>query len=147
MLWRFYGAVMAGRGLTEKQRIWLKHVDDCAASGVSMRVYADRHGLDVQRFYVWKSQLKRLGVLAHDLSRQTDSDPTPQPVLSPLIRAKIVSRPSVEDQRQSTMCPARVTLANGITIEVPPGVAPEALGRLIVAACALAPLSDGETSP
>jgi hypothetical protein len=45
------------------------------------------------------------------------------------------------------MCAARVTLANGITIEIPPGVAPEALGRLIVAACALAPLSDGETSP
>ena len=138
---------MAGRGLTDKQRIWLRHIEDCATAGLSMREYADRHELDVQRFYVWKSQLKRLGVLAHDLSRQTDSDPTPQPVLSPLIRAKIVSRPSVEDQRQLPMCSARVTLANGITIDVPPGVAPEALGRLIVAACALAPLSDNETSP
>jgi hypothetical protein len=138
---------MAGRGLTEKQRIWLKHVDDCAASGVSMRAYADRHGLDVQRFYVWKSQLKQLGVLAHDRAKPNDIDQLPQPALSPLIRAQVVSRPSVEDQRQSTMCAARVTLANGITIEIPPGVAPEALGRLIVAACALAPLSDGETSP
>jgi hypothetical protein len=137
---------MAGRGLTEKQRVWLKHVDDCAVSGVSMRAYADLHGLDVQRFYVWKSQLKQLGVLAHDLSRQNDIDQSPSATLSPLIRAKIVSRPSVEDQRQSTMCPARVTLANGITIEVPPGVAPEALGRLIVAACAVAPLSENETS-
>ena len=138
---------MAGRGLTEKQRIWLKHVDDCAASGVSMRAYADRHGLNVQRFYVWKSQLKQLGVLAHDQAMPNDIDQTLQPTVSPLIRAKIVSRPSVKDQRQSTMCPARVTLANGITIEVPPGVAPEALGRLIASACALAPLSDGETSP
>ena len=138
---------MAGRGLTEKQRIWLKHVDDCAASGVSMRAYADRHGLDVQRFYVWKSQLKQLGVLAHDLASQNDIDQPPQPALSPLIRAQVVSRPSVEDQRQSTMCGALVTLANGITIEVPPGVPPEALGRLIASACALAPLSDGKTSP
>ena len=138
---------MAGRGLTEKQRIWLRHIEDCATAGLSMREYADRHELDVQRFYVWKSQLKQLGVLAHDLSRQNDIDQSPSATLSPLIRAKIVSRPSVEDQRQSTMCPARVTLANGITIEVPPGVAPEALGRLIVAACASAPLSDGETSP
>ena len=137
---------MAGRGLTEKQRVWLKHVDDCAASGVSMRAYADRHGLDVQRFYVWKSQLKQLGVLAHDQAMPNDIDQTLQPTVSPLIRAKIVSRPSVKDQRQSTMCPARVTLANGITIEVPPGVAPEALGRLIVAACAVAPLSEIETS-
>ena len=137
---------MAGRGLTEKQRVWLKHVDDCAAAGVSMRAYADRHGLDVQRFYVWKSQLKQLGVLAHDQAMPNDIDQTLQPTVSPLIRAKIVSRPSVEDQRQSTMCPARVTLANGITIEVPPGVAPEALGRLIVAACAVAPLSEIETS-
>ena len=137
---------MAGRGLTEKQRVWLKHVDDCAASGVSMRAYADRHGLDVQRFYVWKSQLKQLGVLAHDQAMPNDIDQTLQPTVSPLIRAKIVSRPSVKDQRQSTMCPARVTLANGITIEVPPGVAREALGRLIVAACAVAPLSEIETS-
>ena len=138
---------MAGRGLTEKQRVWLKHVDDCAAAGVSMRAYADRHGLDVQRFYVWKSQLKQLGVLAHDLAMPNDIDQPPPPALSPLIRAKIVSRSSVEDQRQLTRCAARVTLANGIAIEVPPGVAPEALGRLIVAACALAPLSDSETSP
>ena len=138
---------MAGRGLTEKQRVWLKHVDDCAAAWVSMRAYADRHGLDVQRFYVWKSQLKQLGVLAHDLAIPNDIDQPLQPALSPLIRAQVVSRPSGENQRQPTMCAARVTLANGIAIEVPPGVAPEALGRLIVAACALAPLSDGEASP
>lgn len=138
---------MAGRVLTEKQRIWLKHVDDCAASGVSMRAYADRHGLDVQRFYVWKSQLKQLGVLAHDLAKPNDIDQPLQPTLSPLIRAKIVSRSPVEDQRQATMCAARVTLANGIAIDVPPGVTPEALGRLIVAACAVAPLSENETSP
>ena len=138
---------MAGRGLTEKQRVWLKHVDDCAAAGVSMRAYADRHGLDVQRFYVWKSQLKQLGVLAHDLSRQNDIDQSPSATLSPLIRAKIVSRPSVENQQQSTMCAARVTLANGIAIEVPPGVAPEALVQLIASACAIGPLADSETSP
>ena len=112
-----------------------------------MRAYADLHGFDVQRFYVWKSQLKQLGVLAKDLAMPNDIDEPPPPALSPLIRAKIVSRPSVEDQRQSTMCAARVTLANGITIEVPPGVAPEALGRLIASACALVPRSEGETSP
>ena len=112
-----------------------------------MRAYADRHGLNVQRFYVWKSQLKQLGVLAHDQAMPNDIDQPLQPTVSPLIRAKIVSRPSVKDQRQSTMCAARVTLANGITIEVPPGVAPEALAQLIAAACAMASLADSETSP
>ena len=138
---------MAVRGLTEKQRTWLEHVERCAATGVSMRAYAERHGLDVQRFYVWKSQLKQLGLLAHDLAMPNDIGQPPPPAPSPLIRAQVVSRSSVEDQRQSTMCAARVTLANGIAIEVPPGVAPEALGRLIVAACALAPRSEGGTSP
>lgn len=33
---------------------------------------ADRHDLDVQRFYIWKSQLKRHGVLAHDLEIPND---------------------------------------------------------------------------
>jgi hypothetical protein len=98
---------MAGRELTDKQRTWLVHVEDCAASGVPMRVYADRHGLDVQRFYVWKSQLKQLGVLAHDQAMPNGIDQPPSATLS-LIRAKIVSRPSVEDQRQSTMCAAAI---------------------------------------
>ncbi|MGB3313979.1 MAG: hypothetical protein WBB85_06175 [Albidovulum sp.] len=98
--------------MTEKQHIWLKHVDDCTASGVSMRAYADRHGLDVQRFYVWKSQLKQLGVLAHNRAKSNDIDQPPPSALSPLIRAQVVSRPS-GNQQQPTMCAARVTLANG----------------------------------
>jgi hypothetical protein len=75
---------MNTRDLSDKQRIWLKHVEGCALAGVSMRAYADRHGLDVQRFYVWKSQLKQLGVLA-----ERDDQPLP-PAPSPLIRAQVV---------------------------------------------------------
>ncbi len=131
---------MARNGLTEKQRIWLRHVEGCTLAGMSMRAYAERHGLDVQRFYVWKSQLKQLGVLA-----ERDDQPLPR-APSPLIRAQVASQPSRTGQRQAAICAARIALDNGITIEVPTGVAPEALGRLISAAMHLAPVSEGEPS-
>jgi hypothetical protein len=131
---------MNTRDLSDKQRIWLKHVEGCALAGVSMRAYADRHGLDVQRFYVWKSQLKQLGVLG-----ERDDQPLP-PAPSPLIRAQVVSQPSRTGHRQAAMCAARIALDNGITIEVPAGLAPQALCRLIGAAMRLAPVSEGEAS-
>ncbi len=47
---------MDDRELTDTQRIWLTHVEACAASGGSMKAYAKEHGLDLQNFYLWKGQ-------------------------------------------------------------------------------------------
>ena len=47
--------------LSSKQREWLDHVEACAATGGSMKAYADEHGLDLQSFYLWKGRLKKQG--------------------------------------------------------------------------------------
>lgn len=52
--------------LTEKQRVWLQHLEDCAASGLSMAAYAAEHDLRVGSLYVWKQNLKRRGLLQGD---------------------------------------------------------------------------------
>ena len=109
---------MADFGLTSTQQFWLGHVEACAAAGVSMKTYAERHGLNLQSFYCWKGQLKKRGLLSPRTS-STDANA--------MIPVAFVAAP---EPRPS----ARLSLANGITIEVPAGVSPEALGRLIGAA-------------
>ena len=104
-----------------------------------MRAYADRHGFDVQQFYSWKSQLKALGVLP-DRAASGTSD---QRSGTSFIRASVSSHrglsavPLAPSDPQSRVCAARISLANGITIEVPAGFAPDALGALISAAMGL----------
>ena len=55
---------MSGDQLSDKQRAWLDHVEACVASGGSMKRYAEKNGLDLQSFYLWKGRLKKLGVIA-----------------------------------------------------------------------------------
>lgn len=136
---------MARDGLTEKQQFWLEHVESCASSGVSMRAYSAQHGLDLQHFYSWKKQLKALGVLSEKglgagrYKRSTERGQTcalNQPP-TPFLRAAVISeeaQPSPESAEPKRSCGARISLANGITIEVPEGIAPDALGALISAA-------------
>lgn len=125
---------MAQRGLTKKQRVWLGHIKACASSGLSMRAYAERHGFDVQRFYVWKSQLKQLGLVDAVAAVEDNNIDGSAHAPSPLIRAQVVSQPSDKVRPQPSFCAARITLANGITIDVPSGFAPEAIGHLVGAA-------------
>ncbi|MAI47279.1 MAG: hypothetical protein CMB79_15775 [Filomicrobium sp.] len=106
---------MSDLGLTSTQQFWLGHVEACEAEGVSMKTYAERHGLNLQSFYCWKGQLKKRGLLSSPLSSTEDNAMLPVAFV-----ASPGSRPS-----------ARILLANGITIEVPPGVSPEMLVRLI----------------
>jgi hypothetical protein len=116
---------MADLGLTPTQQFWLGHVEACEAAGVSMKIYAERHGLNLQSFYCWKGQLKKRRLLSPSAS-STDANA--------MMPVGFVASP---EPRPS----ARISLANGITIEVPSGVSPEALVRLIGAAmdvpCAL----------
>ena len=90
----------------------------CAAAGVSMKTYAERHGLNLQSFYCWKGQLKKRGLL----SPRTSSTET-----NAMVPVAFVAAPKPRPS-------ARLSLANGITIEVPAGVSPEVLARLIGAA-------------
>lgn len=109
---------MADHGLTSTQRFWLEHVKACEAAGVSMKAYVERHGLNLQSFYCWKGQLKKRGLLSPRTS-STDANA--------MVPVAFVAAPTPRPS-------ARLSLANGITIEVPAGVSPEALGRLIGAA-------------
>ena len=106
---------MADLGLTSTQQFWLGHVEACAAAGVSMKTYAERYELNLQSFYCWKGQLKKRGLLSSPVS-STDNNA--------MLPVAFVASPEP--------CPgARILLANGITIEVPSGVPPEVLVRLI----------------
>jgi hypothetical protein len=124
---------MAHLELTPTQQFWLGHIEACAAAGVSMKTYAERHGLNLQSFYCWKGQLKKRGLLSRSTSSTDDNAMLPVRFVASR-EPCVMSRPS-----------ARISLSNGITIEVPPGVSPEALARLIGAAMAV-PASDGSRS-
>lgn len=119
---------MAVLGLTPTQQFWLGHVEACEAAGVSMKGYAERHGLNLQNFYCWKGQLKKRGLL---------SSTPPSTEDTAILPVAFVASPEPKPS-------ARVSLTNGITIEVPPGVSPEALVRLIGAAMDVpSPSEDG----
>ena len=117
--------------MTSTQQFWLEHVEACEGAGVSMKDYAERHGLNLQNFYCWKGQLKKRGLLSPTPS-STDAN-----AMMPV--AFVASR----EPRPS----ARISLANGITIEVPSGVSPEVLVRLVGAAMDVLSVSeDGSRS-
>jgi hypothetical protein len=52
-----------GISMTEQQRYWLKHVQDCEASGKRITEYAAEHDLGVRAMYDGKRQLVKKGVL------------------------------------------------------------------------------------
>ncbi|MFY0611003.1 MAG: transposase [Hyphomicrobiaceae bacterium] len=98
--------------MTSTQQFRLEHVEACAAAGVSMKSYAERYGLNLQSFYGWKGQLKKRGLVSPPLSSRDANAMMPVAVVaSP--GPRVVSGPS-----------ARISLANGVTIEVPSGVSP-----------------------
>jgi len=86
--------------LSEKQRNWLDHVTACGEAEVSMKAYAEKHGLDLQQFYFWKGQLRKLGVVDAEQNRQA------------IASASAMSA----GQLDSKTC---IQLANGVSIEAP----------------------------
>lgn len=54
---------MDGKTLSGEQSAWLVHIEACRSAGVSMKAYAEQHGLDLQSFYLWNGRLKKLGVV------------------------------------------------------------------------------------
>jgi transposase-like protein len=110
---------MAGRSLSKKQRTWLNHVEACATEGVSMKAYAEQHGLDSQNFYFWKGRLRKLGLV----------DPAPVPEREPIETARIMP--------VDVPGKARIQLSNGVSIECPGDVDATALAALLGAAMRL----------
>ena len=111
---------MGGRVFSEKQRIWLNHVEACAAAGVSMKAYAEQHGLDLQNFYFWKGRLRKLGL----------TDPAPAQESIEAARIMPVSAP----RNAGKAC---IQLSNGVSIECPGDVDATALAALLSAAMRL----------
>ena len=103
-------------GLSAKQHEWLQHVEACGAAGMSMKAYAEKHGLDLQQFYFWKGRLKKLGVAVGSSRGRSPS------------AVRVVA---ANDPR------ARIQLSNGVSIEVPGDVDGNGLAALVSAALRL----------
>lgn len=112
---------MDDRDLTDTQRIWLTHVEACVAGGGSMKAYAEKHGLDLQSFYLWKGRLKKLGLVAGRADHPT-----------PRLQALAAATPTHRPPNRRT----RIELANGITIEAPHDIDGDALCTLLRTALA-----------
>ena len=148
---------MARDGFTEKQQFWFDHIESCASLGVTMRAYSEQHGLDLQNFYYWKKHLKALGFLSENglkagrcrrATKRPQACALAQPP-APFLRASLIpteAKPPSESEVRALPCGARISLANGITIAVPAGIAPDALGALIVAAQQIPGSKDGSQS-
>lgn len=53
--------------LSKKQAFWLEHLQACTTTGMSMRAYAQTHGLGISTFYSWKKTLQCKGLLGERL--------------------------------------------------------------------------------
>ena len=103
------------------QQFWLEHVKACEAVGVSMKSYAEQHGLKLQSFYCWKGQLKKRGLLDEGWPRSSTASLVPVDVAL---------------RREPTLVLTRITLASGIVIEAPSSLSADALCDLLRAAMA-----------
>lgn len=103
--------------LSSRQREWLEHVEACAATGSSMKAYAEAQGLDLQSFYLWKGRLKKLGLIAVPEERHRQA--------TGIVPVALRAAPRTDKAH------TRIELANGIVIEVPLNVDADALCGLL----------------
>lgn len=104
---------MSKHKLSEKQQVWLSHLQSCIAQKVSMKAYAVEHGLKLQTLYYWKKQFKKLGLVDVNSSSRF---------------VKAVCR------KETKATGIHIRFANGVTIDVACDIAPSVLTDLIVAA-------------
>jgi hypothetical protein len=97
-----------GRGLSERDRLWLEHHEAQVASGQTAKEYVAEHDLSLQAFYQGRKRLRSIGVLPPARAKSAKT-----PGASQTVRfAKVaVSAPRAEESR------LRIQLANGIAME------------------------------
>jgi lambda repressor-like predicted transcriptional regulator len=83
--------------LTQRQRYWLNHIQQCKASGQSLRAYAETNGLNRNSLYTAHRKLKMKGVISSN---------KPAPKFQRLTVQRISLPPSV-----------KITCPNGFVIE------------------------------
>jgi hypothetical protein len=86
-----------------------------------MKAYADRNGLDLQSFYLWKGRLKKLGLV--DVVSDAERCVTEAAAIVP------VAISTISDRRASARM--RIELASGISIEAPQDIDVDVLCDLL----------------
>jgi transposase-like protein len=89
-------------------------LDALERSGKAVRVFAEEHGLDPQRLYLWR---RRLATVA-------EGDTT-------TFRELIVRPSATTSLRGAESAPFEIVLASGVVVRVPPSFDAAALGRLL----------------
>ncbi|NOR51860.1 MAG: hypothetical protein GQ470_04495 [Gammaproteobacteria bacterium] len=83
--------------LTQRQRYWLNHIQQCKESGQSLRAYAKSNGLNCNSLYTAHSKLKSKGVI-------TSKKPSPK-------------FQQLTVQRASLPSTVKITCPNGFIVE------------------------------
>lgn len=109
-------------GMTTQQRYWLGHIKACEAIGQSLSAYATEHHLALKSCYRWKSRLTQMGLLAATAAAA--------PVFRP-VQIKPISMGTEH---------YRITLPNGILVEIQGHCDPAQLKQVLTAACCVASL-------
>jgi hypothetical protein len=117
---------MNTRDLSDKQRIWLEHIEACVAGGGSMKAYAEAHGLDLQSFYLWKGRLKKLGFV--DVVSDAERRKTGVAAVGPAALVQVAISTTSDRRAAARM---RIELAGGISIEAPQDINADVLCDLV----------------
>ena len=105
--------------LTARQREWLSHLESWREQGGTLKAYAKEHALSVSGLYSARRQLERRG--AWRSSAKTGSPRTDRPKLLPVRLTSMPPTPTM----------FRVTLPNGVVVEVPEHADSMRLGTLL----------------
>ena len=95
---------------TSRQQFWLKHLNCCHESGMSLKAYAEANGLNLGTFYSYSNRLRGKGMAGF---------------------ARVV--PST--QTANSPLPCRILLPNGVAVEL--GIGAEAVGAVLAMAAKL----------
>ncbi|MDP1679806.1 MAG: hypothetical protein Q8L02_06800 [Candidatus Nitrotoga sp.] len=107
--------------MTAKQSYWLGHIKACEAIGQSLSAYAAEHHLALKSCYRWKSRLTQMGLLVETAA-------------APVFRPVKIKPISMSTERY------RITLPNGILVEIQGACDPAQLKQVLTAACCVASL-------
>lgn len=105
--------------MTAKQRYWLEHIKACEAIGQSLSAYAAEHHLALKSCYRWKSRLTQMGFLAVTATA------------APVFRSVQIKPVSMGTEHY------RITLPNGILVEIQGACDPAQLKQVLTTACSV----------